>query len=237
MLELIGIQKRYGARTVLSIERFAFESGVRTCIIGGNGAGKSTLLRILAGTLLPEKGGQVVRPQALSLAYMPQKPYAFSKSVLQNVLLGVRGRDEQQRRQKALTAIDAVGLHDFISQRGDRLSGGEMQRMAFARIIADRHDMLILDEPTASADIGASALVEQALLAYAQQHRCSVIMSTHSLVQAMRVAQQVVFMAQGRIVEVGSPEQVILHPKEALTREFVSHMTLQIHDQAPVPTP
>ena len=236
MLEVIGIEKRYGARTVLSVERFAFDPGVRTCIIGGNGAGKSTLLRVLAGTLLPE-AGEIRRPQGLSLAYMPQKPYAFGKSVLQNIMLGVREGDRQQRRQKALTAIDAVGLSDFVSQRGDRLSGGETQRMAFARMIADAHDVLILDEPTASADIGASAQVEQALLAYAQQHGCSVIMSTHSLVQAMQVAQQVVFMAQGRIVEAGAPEQVILHPREALTRQFVSHMALQIHEEAPLLMP
>ena len=237
MLELIGIEKRYGTRTVLSIDRFAFAPGVRTCIIGGNGAGKSTLLRILAGTLSPEKGGQIVRPEGLRVAYMPQKPYPFAKSVLQNVLLGVREGDRQQRRQKAKQAIEAVGLQAFTAQRGDRLSGGEMQRMAFARTIADRHDVLILDEPTASADIGASARVEQALLAYAERHGCGVIMSTHSLVQAMRVAQQVVFMDKGRIVEMGPPEQVILHPTNALTRAFVSHVALQIHDPIPPAQP
>ena len=148
MLELIGIEKRYGTRTVLSIDRFAFAPGVRTCIIGGNGAGKSTLLRILAGTLSPEKGGQIVRPEGLRVAYMPQKPYPFAKSVLQNVLLGVREGDRQQRRQKAEQAIEAVGLQAFTAQRGDRLSGGEMQRMAFARTIADRHDVLILNSLT-----------------------------------------------------------------------------------------
>jgi ABC-type sulfate/molybdate transport systems ATPase subunit len=155
---------------------------------------------------------------------MPQSPYAFSFSVRKNVEIALQ--KSTQPAEKALAALAAVGLEKLAEARGDKLSGGETQRMAFARMIACPRALLLLDEPTSSMDIKGTDQIENQLLRYAAENGSTVILSTHSPAQALRLAQEVVYLDQGKVVEQGSTEQVIKHPRMESTRLFLQHWRL-----------
>jgi ABC-type multidrug transport system ATPase subunit len=222
MIELIGVQKLYGERLALDIPLLSFADGGRYALIGPNGSGKTTLLRILAGTLRPDVGsiryGDISKGE---IGYLPQKPYAFDRSVLENVLLALE--PGAGARKSALAALERVGLGHLAKARGNRLSGGETQRMALARLIAKPRRVLLLDEPTSSADIQANDKMENALLAYAEETGCTLIFSSHAPSQAMRLGQHALALEGGRIGESGSAEQVLQSPQKESTREFLRH--------------
>ncbi len=222
MIELRGVKKYYGERLALDVPALTLETGGRYALIGPNGSGKTTLLRILAGTLKPDTGtiafGGVKKSE---IGYMPQKPYAFDLSVLKNVMLPLRSEPDAKR--KALLALERVGLSHLKSARGSRLSGGEAQRMALARLIVKPHALLLLDEPTASADISANDSMERALLDYAKETGCTLVFSSHAPSQALRLGTRVVALADGRIGETGPAADVLKAPQAGSTKAFLAH--------------
>lgn len=220
MIALHHITKRSGGRLILNIPRLEFEPGRRYALIGENGSGKTTLLRIMAGILNPDSGQRLNLPQ-LGMGYLPQVPYAFGFSVRRNVELALQG--EGDAPAKALMAIKAVGLSSLVSARGHQISGGETQRMALARLIAKPRPLLLLDEPTSACDIRAMHQVEKLLLRYAAKTRCTLIFSTHSPAQALRLAQEVIFLEQGQVVEQGPAARVLKNPRSTSTRLFLQH--------------
>ncbi|MFZ3070940.1 MAG: ABC transporter ATP-binding protein [Anaerolineaceae bacterium] len=220
MIRLSGVTIKYADRMVLDIPDLIFEVGKRYGLIGENGSGKTTLLRLLAGTLMPDTG-EVLRVLADGMGYMPQNPYAFSFSVLKNVEMALEktpGREPQ-----ALLALRNVGMEGMVEARGNKLSGGEAQRMAFARIIAKPRKLILLDEPTSSTDIKGTDLIENTLLRYVVETDCTMIFSTHSPAQALRLAEEVIFLDQGRIVEQGPAEQVLKDPQNEKAKLFLQH--------------
>jgi len=209
-----------GGRVILDIPLLEFEEGKRYGLIGENGSGKTTLLRVLAGTLKPTQGE--VTPQHLDdFGYMPQSPYAFSFSVLRNVEIALENTPD--RREKAARALEAVGMQNFLGARGNKLSGGEAQRMAVARMIARPRKLLLLDEPTSSTDIRGTDSIENTLLDYARNSGCTLIFSTHSPAQALRLAQEVIFLHQGKILEKGPALEVLENPQTESARLFLQH--------------
>lgn len=223
MITLTNVTKQYETRTILDVPQLAFESGKRYALIGVNGSGKTSLLRMLAGTLQPDSGE--IRGVPLDdMGYMPQSPYAFSFSVQKNVEIALQ--KSAHPAGKALAALNAVGLGELAGARGNKLSGGETQRMAFARMIAQPHQLLLLDEPTSSMDIKGTDQIENTLLRYAADTGCTIILSTHSPAQALRLAQQVIYLDQGKVVEQGGTEQVINHPRMESTMLFLQHWRL-----------
>ena len=223
MIELKDILIQYDQRSVLDIPSLRFEKGKRYGLIGENGSGKTTLLRLLAGTLTPDQGS-VVKLTPNGMGYMPQHPYAFSFSVLRNVEMALD--KSEKRREQALAALEKVGMGQFVNARGDKLSGGEAQRMACARIIAKPRQLILLDEPTSSTDIKGMDLVEQTILDYAAQCGCTLIFSTHSPAQALRLAEEVIFLHQGKIVEQGPAEKLLNQPTSEQARLFLQHWQL-----------
>ena len=220
MIELINITKKYSGRTVLNIPRLSFKDGKRYALIGENGSGKTMLLRIIAGTMKPDTG-IVKNVPADSMGYMPQYPYAFSFTVQKNVEMALSQSPDAAKR--ALRALKAVGMADMANARGNKLSGGETQRMAFARMIAKPRRLILLDEPTSSTDIKGMDKIEAILLRYASETSCTVIFSTHLPAQALRVAEEVVFLNQGEIAEQGTSEQVLKNPQSESARLFLQH--------------
>ena len=220
MMELVNVQKRYGARVALDIPALTIQTGERFALIGPNGSGKSTLLRLLAGVLAPEAGsvqsGELRRGE---IGYLPQQPYAFDLSVQQNVELSLSGEPEKAKR--ALDALERVGLLHLSKARANRLSGGETQRMALARVLAKPHKLLLLDEPTASTDIAAMELIERAILDYVEQTGCTLVFSSHAPSQAMRLSTRVLVLDGGKIGELGETEQVLQDPQAESTRAFL----------------
>ena len=223
MLELHNITKRYGSRTILNIPHISFKEGRRYALIGVNGSGKSTLMRILAGVLMPDTG-EICNIPPDSMGYMPQSPYAFGFTVLKNVEIALSKSPDTT--EKAMQALKAVGMALLANAHGDKLSGGETQRMAFARMIAKPRKLLLLDEPTSSADIKGIDQIENTLLRYAADTGCTVILSTHSPAQALRLAEEIIFLDQGKIAEQGPAENVLKNPQNERTKLFLQHWRL-----------
>lgn len=221
MIQLEHIQKRYDKRVVLDVEKLTIRAGERYALLGANGSGKSTLLSILAGVCKPEMG--VVRSSIHpgESAYLPQIPYAFDLSVLQSVMLPLgSGRIA---KEQAMAALDRVGLTHLANAKANKMSGGETQRMALARVLAKPYKLLLLDEPTSATDIAANDLIESALLEYCGEHKCTLVVCTHAPSQARRLGTQAVFLNDGHIAEQGSAEEVLLSPKSASVKNFLQH--------------
>ena len=225
MMELVNVQKRYGARVALDIQQLTIEPGERLAVIGTNGSGKSTLLRLLAGVLAPDTGTvQIANFSRGDIGYLPQHPYAFDLSVQKNVELALAG--EADKTKIAQAALERVGLLHLAKARANRLSGGETQRMALARVLAKPRKLLLLDEPTASADIAAIELIERAILDYVAQTGCTLVFSSHAPSQAMRLSTRVLALDGGRIGELGDTAQVLQNPQAESTRAFLKSWRL-----------
>ena len=225
MIELVKLQKRYGAHVALHLPSLSVFEGELLAIIGPNGSGKSTLLRLLSGVIEPDAG--TIRMDAVhrgDVGYLPQQPYAFDLSVLRNVELALEG--EQAKTKRASEALERVGLLHLAKARANRLSGGETQRMAIARVLAQPRKLLLLDEPTASADIQAIDQIERAIRDYAEKTRCTVIFSTHMPSQAMRLSNRVLALDSGTIGELGETRQVLQEPQAESTQAFLKNWKL-----------
>ena len=180
-------------------------AGGRTVLLGPNGAGKSTLLRVLHGLIPPSAGSitwgeATTRPPGQAMVF--QRPVMLRRSAGENVryaldLAGVHGAEADARIAEAL---DEVGLRALAARPARVLSGGEQQKLAFARVWALRPEILFLDEPTASLDPAAARSVEK-IIADIHRRGTTIVMTTHNLVQAKRLADDVLFLHAGRITE------------------------------------
>lgn len=208
------MEKTYDGRRVLALPALEFLPSRLYAVIGPNGSGKSTMAKILAGTVTNDRHGRAL-PNTVSVGYMPQRSYAFRMSTRANICLG--SRDE--KRAEAL--MRALGISPLAKQRATRLSGGEMARMALARLLMMDHDLLVLDEPTASMDMEATMLAEALMVSYCRERGCPVLLVTHSLQQARRVAKEALFLQGGQLVESGPASRVLCDPTHPDTRRFL----------------
>ena len=225
MIELKDVKKFYDARLVLNVPDLTIPAGEICALIGPNGSGKTTLLRVLAGTLPPDEG--TIRFEGITrgeIGYLPQKPYAFDLSVLQNVLLPLGGVAEAKSR--AVNALERVGIGHLANARAKRLSGGETQRLALARLLVKPWKLLLLDEPTSAADVGAVEQIELALLGYARETGCALVYATHAPSQALRLGGRVLALSGGGIAEAGEAEQVLRRSQAESTRVFLKSWTI-----------
>ena len=216
-MKLPPITKTYGGRRVLDLPALELADGAIHAVIGANGSGKSTLARILAGVTKPDQGGFPSMGQA---GYMPQRSYPFRMSVVRNLQLTGAGRD------RAMAQLELFGLAGLARQNAKGLSGGETARLALARVLMEDHPLLILDEPTAAMDVAAALRSEKILLDYQARMGCTVVLVTHSMTQARRMAGQVLFLKDGRLVEQGETGQVLSHPRRAETQAFLDFYAL-----------
>jgi len=226
VLSVRNLSLRRDGRTLLSeIDLDLGPTGV-TVVMGPNGAGKSLLLRVLHG-LIPASDGLAIwgampvspltrRRQALVF----QKPVLLRRSVAGNVDFALRARGRRDRaRRDALLA--QVGLLDRAGQPARLLSGGEQQRLALARAFATAPDVLFLDEPTASLDPSSVLRIEEIVLAAAREG-IRVIFVTHDIAQARRLADEVVFLNAGRLIEKAPAETFFARPESAAARDYLA---------------
>lgn len=212
-MKIFAFSKTYEDRCVLDFPGMELQPGKIYAVIGANGSGKSTFAKILAGIAAADKRGRLAEPAAIG--YMPQKNYAFRMSTRKNILLN--GKDVS----RAEKLMDAVQLRHLENKRADRLSGGETARMALARLMMKRYDLVILDEPTAAMDMETTLLSEELILEYVRETGCGVILVTHSLQQARRIADEVLYFHKGKLLESGAKEKVLYAPQAAETRQFL----------------
>ena len=197
----------------------------RTVVLGPNGAGKSTLLRLIHGLLHPT-GGSLRWPQTLSQAMVFQRPVMLRTTALANVIYGLKlkGYSAAECEQRARQALARVGL-DAIAMRPARLlSGGEQQRVALARAWALEPELLILDEPTASLDPASSREVERIIKAIAAAG-AHILMTTHNLGQARRLADEIIFIDGGRVAEQAPVAGFFQAPRTDAAKRFLEEET------------
>ena len=210
-MNLPAFSKTYGGRMVLDFPGMELKPGKIYAILGANGSGKSTFSRIVAGILPADQKCRI----SGSVGYLPQKPYAFRASVKKNILL-TGGAEE-----KAAALMDALQIRHLEKKRADRLSGGETARMALARLMMKRYDMVILDEPTAAMDMETTSAAENLILKYAKETDCILVLVTHSLQQARRVADEAIYFHKGTLLESGDAAKLLYQPTRPETRQFL----------------
>ncbi|TMG95939.1 MAG: ATP-binding cassette domain-containing protein [Betaproteobacteria bacterium] len=209
----------HGATPILADVDLTITRGGRMFILGPNGAGKSTLLRILHGLIIPTQGTVTwndVRTRPAEQAMVFQRPVLLRRSAEANLryalaLSGVHGVNAERRIFEALTE---VGLLDVAKRSARVLSWGEQQRLALARVWALEPEVLFLDEPTASLDPHATRAVEQ-IVSDIHARGTTIVMTTHNLAQAKRLADDIVFLHAGRIAERTSAESFFRSPHSA----------------------
>lgn len=215
-MKIPALKKSYGKRTVLNSPELCLEPGKIYAAIGPNGSGKTTFARIVAGVLGAD-GQAFVPEEGTVIRYMPQKSYPFRMSVQQNILL-TKGDPE-----KAKELMKALNLENVQRQKISSLSGGETAKMAFLRVLMQPCDLLILDEPTAAMDMESAITAEKLLADYCTSCGCAVLLITHDLFQARRMADEVLFFHQGELAEQGKAADVLYHPANEMTRRFLDY--------------
>ena len=193
------------------------DAGAPTVLVGPNGAGKSTLIRLAMGLISPTSGritwGGRAETDGRRRAMVFQRPVMLRRSVAGNVgyALHAAGSARAARRERVADLLAQAGLAHLTTRPARRLSGGEQQRLALARALARDPEVLFLDEPTASLDPAATKAIEDLIRAVALRG-IKVVMSTHDLGEARRLAGDIVFLARGRLVERAAAAQFFIAP-------------------------
>lgn len=249
MLTVRHVHKRFGQVEVLRDVNFTVHRGEVVCLIGPSGSGKSTLLRCINHLEPPTSGwisvnGEFVGYDQHGTELREQRQASICRirtkigmvfqafnlfphmTVLANIVeapVGVKGERRREAERNAMELLDRVGLADKANRHPKQLSGGEQQRVAIARALAMRPELMLFDEPTSALD---PELVEDVLTVMVDLARdgMTMIVATHEMGFAANVADSVIFMERGSIVDRGTPDEVLLNPRSERTRRFVSNV-------------
>ena len=224
-LTISGLRFQPNGRAILDGIDLQLSGDGISVLLGPNGAGKTVLLRLLAG-LLPPHGGQLDWAGSPTpdrrLAMVFQQPMLLRLSVLTNVEFALRPQAlrSAERRARAAEVLERVGLAHRAGDSARLLSGGERQRLALARAWAMRPRLLLLDEPTASLDPSATEAVER-IIREIRTEGAKVLMTTHNLGQATRLADDIIFLADGRVQEHEPAQRFFARPQSPAARAFM----------------
>lgn len=254
MLEIKNVNKSFKNLKVLHDINLKIEDGEIIVIIGPSGSGKSTLLRCMNRLETPDSGeilfynnankdvkkkdkqeinilhkNHDIRKTRESIGMVFQNFNLFDhKSVLENITIApikVQNKSKVIAEAEAIKLLEKVGLADKANSYPSQLSGGQKQRVAIARALANEPEMLLFDEPTSALDIQMIKEVLDVMKKLAQDGMTMAIV-THELKFAREIADRIIYMEDGRIVEVGTPNQIFENPQNILTQEFLSHIDL-----------
>ena len=193
------------------------DRGPSTVILGANGAGKSVLMRLMHGLLIPTSG-KVIWGSPGRQAMVFQRPVMLRRSALANVTYALKLA--RQDESAAMAALEEVGLAHLAHRPARVLSGGEQQRLALARAWALHPEVLFLDEPTASLDPSATREIETVIGAF-DAAGTKIVMATHNLGQARRLADEIIYLHQGRVLERAAADRFFAQPATAEAAAFI----------------
>ncbi len=236
MLHIKNLSKNFGANTVLSDINLDIRKGEIVCVIGPSGSGKSTLLRCInyleksTGGVIEFEGNRVgdvpsqIKRLRSEIGMVFQEFNLFEmKDVMSNITLApvlIKKMTKAEAKEEALKVLQFVGLMDKIHAMPNTLSGGQKQRVAIARALAMQPKVLLMDEPTSALDPELIQEVLKVVRMLADQN-ITMIIVTHQIEFVKEIADRIVFMEKGRIVEEGSPGEILVNPKETRTKEFL----------------
>lgn len=241
MIEVDRLQKAFGSEQVLKDVSFTVEKGETVAVIGYSGAGKSTMLRCLIDLEKADGGDILIEGEALmqngvykddkqkrricaKMGMVFQSFNLFPHLTVMGNLIGapmtVKKEDKQSAQARAREKLQLVGLSDKADAYPSELSGGQKQRVAIARALMMDPDMLLFDEPTSSLDPQLTAEV-LAVIKQLAQNRMTMIIVTHEMGFAREVADKVLFMGEGHVIEQGPPKTLFTEPKDQRVRDFI----------------
>lgn len=236
-LEINGLTKNYGRQRAVSIEKLSIENTSTLVILGPSGGGKSTLLRLLAGLTYPDTGTITINDHELVFKEKYLRQYRKKIGIvfqsynlfphltaLENIVLPLEYVQQMPRAEAEAISMDllkrfALGKH--ADKKPHALSGGQVQRVALIRAIAIQPQLLILDEPTSALDPLMTSEVLELIFELKNEKR-DIIMVSHHLQFAKRIADQVLFIAEGKLLESGPPEKVFDHPASQQAKIYMS---------------
>ena len=240
MIKVTDLHKSFGELAVLKGIDFQADTGEVIVIIGPSGMGKSTFLRCINYIERPEKGiieidnvkvdaekctEKEIKQLRLKTSMVFQNYNIFkNKTVIENVMLpmtSVQKIEKEIAKEKALQYLDQVGLLDKVNEYPSRLSGGQQQRVGIAREMAVNPKLILLDEPTSSLDPELVLGILDILRNLANEHKRTMIIVTHEMSFAKEIADRIIFMDDGRIIEEGTPEKIFSNPQNERTKRFL----------------
>jgi tungstate transport system ATP-binding protein len=236
-IETGGLVKRYGERTVVSVDSLRVYEGEVLAILGPNGAGKTTLFRLLALLERPDAGwvshfGRRVGVRDLDArrrtAAVFQRPLLFQGTVTENVGFGLRFRRLSRKdvKTKVRSTLEFMGISSLAEADMRTLSGGEMQRVALARALVLEPDILFLDEPTSNLDVHVRRRFREDLRRVVEGLSATVVIITHEHNEALALARRVAVIQEGAVVQIGTPQEVFTHPQNAFVADFTGAETI-----------
>ena len=238
-IRVSGITKRFGSYTALDAVDLAVEPGELLALLGPSGSGKTTLLRILAGLEFPDSGrleldgidALEASPRERKVGFVFQHYALFRHmTVFDNVAFGLKIRPKPERltdariRQRVEELLELVQLAPFAGRYPTQLSGGQRQRVALARALAIEPKVLLLDEPFGALDAKVRKELRRWLRALHQEMHITSVFVTHDQEEALELADRVVVMSQGRIEQIGTPDQVYDRPASRFVFDFLGQV-------------
>ncbi|MAZ03713.1 MAG: ABC transporter ATP-binding protein [Sneathiella sp.] len=240
-----NVRHRYDGVNSVNIEHLEVGAGKVVCLLGPSGCGKSTTLRLAAGLEVPFSGeisiqGEVmaneavfVGPEDRRVGLMFQDYALFPHlTVEDNVAFGLTNQSQDARRKRARDMLETVGLAGSAKKYPHMLSGGEQQRVALARALAPNPRIMLMDEPFSGLDVVLRNRVRDETLALLKEMGTTVLMVTHDPEEAMRMADEIVLMQQGRIIQKGSAADLYNHPVNEFVASFLGDVNrLPVHEE------
>lgn len=251
-IELNNITKRYGQFTALTDIRLSIPTGELVALLGPSGSGKTTLLRIIAGLEAADSGSVVVdghniaskSPRERRVGFVFQHYALFRHmTVFENVAFGLRVRPRRQRpgreeiRERVMTLLKLVQLENLAQRYPSQLSGGQRQRVALARALAVEPSVLLLDEPFGALDARVRKELRRWLRRLHDEIQLTSVFVTHDQEEALEVSDRIVVVNEGKIEQVGTPDEVYRDPASAFVYQFLGNVNLfhaRIEDGKPV---
>ncbi len=233
------VTKSFGPHKAVADLSLAVAAGELVAVLGPSGCGKTTLLRLIAGFERPDSGtitiggrtvagdGEFVPPEHRRVGMVFQDYALFPHlTVAENVAFGLAGLGRAERSQRTRQALELVGLQHKASSYPDELSGGEQQRVALARALAPEPAVVLLDEPFSNLDEALRADLRRDVELILREAEATAILVTHDQEEALSLADRVAVMRDGRIVQLGSPEEVYARPASRWAAEFVGDVNV-----------
>jgi len=231
IFEIDNLKHFYDNRLILNIEQLTIYKGEIIAIVGPSGSGKSTLLRLLNFLESPSQGkitfdSMTASPQLSLLTRrrvgtMFQNPILLKRSVKENIKYGLSLRNEKLDNETEHYWVEKLGLEHVFDQSAKKLSVGESHRVALVRTLLTKPDVLLLDEPTANLDPYNVSLIEDIILEENRNNNITIVLVTHNVFQAKRVADRTALLLNGELIELEKSDQFFNNPKNIKTKDFI----------------